>query len=160
MSNEPRNLKEALHDTIHRHPDMRPEDIAEELNMAASYLNRAALPDPDMDGPDASGVRFPLKQLVPLIRVTGDFSVLDFIERSLGRVAVDIPRTNKIPCEHLAHQAIVAAADFGGLMQVVQEVLCAGKRIDSSTREDIINEGWVAIQTIAQLIKACERDDQ
>ena len=49
-----------IYRTIHHHDNLSVEAIAEELNMAPSYLARAALPDADMAGANASGVRFPL----------------------------------------------------------------------------------------------------
>ncbi len=66
MEHNVKTLKEALHNTIHRHPKLSVEAIAEQIGMTTIYLYRAALPDSDTDGPCASGMRFPLKQVVPL----------------------------------------------------------------------------------------------
>lgn len=83
------SIKEALHNTIHRHPTKSVAAIAEEIGVSENYLYRAALPDQEEGGSD-SGCRFPLKKLIPLIRATGDFQALDYIEQALGRVAVPV----------------------------------------------------------------------
>lgn len=75
-------LRECLYNTIHR--SKKPlKVIAEEIGMSENYLTRAALPDPE-ESETGTGCRFPLKKLIQLIRATGDYSVLDNIEHSLG----------------------------------------------------------------------------
>ncbi len=149
---EARTLKEALHDTIHRHPTLSVEAIAEELNMTASYLNRAALPDKDTEGDQASGVRFPLKQLVPLIRATGDYSTLDFIERKLGRVAFELPKD--ITASTLPMDSIKAAAEFGELMGAIEQSVKDGQ-LSRAEKERIEKEGWEAVRAIIRILVAC-----
>lgn len=150
----PQTLKDALHDTIHRHPTLSVSAIAEQLNMAESYLYRSALPDPDTDGPNATGARFPLKQLVPLIKITGDFQVLNFIENSLGRVAIEIPDQNASG-DHLQKQAIKSAAEFGKMMQEISVAIDDGE-ISKKEKQKICRSGWEAVTAIMQVIKRCE----
>ena len=149
-------LKQALYNTIHKHPRLSLEAIAEDINMSTSYLARAALPDTDMDERNTSGVRFPLKQLAPLIRATGDFQILDYIENSLGRVAVEIP-TNKDTCfPILRDAALTAAAEFGDLMQEITKS-CEDGEVSEAERDRITKEGWEAITAIVSVIKGLER---
>lgn len=154
MSNEARSLKDALYKTIHN-CKLPIEALAEEVGMAASYLYRSALPDPDTDGTDASGVRFPLKKVIPLIRATGDFQVMDYLERTLGRVAVVVKADGEKSTAALANQAIFAAAEFGDLMREINHSLGDGK-LTQDERDRIQVEGWEAVIAIVQLLKSCE----
>lgn len=154
---EARTLKEALYNTIHHHPTLSVEAIAEELGMAASYLYRSATPDPDTDGPNASGVRFPAKQLVPLIRVTSDYQTLDYMERALGRVAVVIPSPDNTDLsKELCRCALKAGAEFGQLMQAVEGAMDDGV-VSEAERTRIAKEGWEAIQAIMAVVAKCEQ---
>lgn len=147
-------LKESLYRTIHHHPRLSVEAIAEELNMAPSYLARAALPDQDMTD-TGSGVRFPLKQLVPLTRITKDFQVLDHIENALGRVAVEIPCDCDTCFPILRDGALAAAAEFGDLMQEITRS-CEDGKISEAEKEQIAKEGWEAITAIVKVIKSVQ----
>ena len=86
-----KTLRECLYETIHRTHGRSLKLIAEEIGMSQSYLTRAALPDHDEDE-GGSGCRFPLNKLVPLIKATNNYSVLDSLEASVGRVAVAMPK--------------------------------------------------------------------
>lgn len=126
MSQETKSLKEALHNTIHRHSTLSVAAIAEEIGMAESYLYRAALPDQDTDGVDASGVRFPIKKLVPLVRATSDFQVLDHIERSLGRVAFYVPDPSR--CSSLLHSHLTkTVGEFSDVLKAFELMMEDGK---------------------------------
>ena len=152
MNEVPGTLKDALHSTIHRHDSLTVEAIAEQLNMTPSYLYRAALPDPDTDGPNASGVRFPLKQLVPLIRVTGDYQVLDQVEFTLGRVAIPIPKPGTMTSKDIQANALDAVVQFGELMKELQSSLNDDGKISSREQKRIDKEGREAIQAITLLL--------
>lgn len=150
MNGDPRSLKEALYETIHgyRHGV---EALAEELNMTKSYLYRSALPDEDERD---SGVRFPLKQLIPLTRATGDFRVLNYIERSLHRITVPYPAQVARP-ETLQRDAIKAAAEFGEMMSEIH-ARCGDGELTRKDRERIFREGWEAVEAIMCVIVGCE----
>ncbi len=150
-----RTLKEALHKTIHQHETLSVEAMAEELGVSASYLYRSVLPDEDMSkGKKTTGVRFPLKQLAPLIRLTGDFQALDHIEQSLGRVAIPLPPT-RASVKTLQIDAMKAVAEFGDLMRVLAES-CADNTLDKAERRQICKEGYEAVQAIMQIVASCE----
>ena len=152
IAKEVRSLKDALHQTIHRHPRLSVAAIAEEIGMAESYLYRAALPDPDTDGPDASGVRFPLKKLVPLIRTTNNFLALDYMERQLGRVAIPLPDTPE-SLESLHAKVTAAISEFSDVMKKYALSIADGK-VSSSEADDLECEAYEAIQAIHNLVVA------
>ncbi len=58
-----KTLKGSLYNTIHRHPYLSVEQIAEHMDMSATYLYRSVTPAQDTDGEKASGVRFMIKKL-------------------------------------------------------------------------------------------------
>ncbi len=134
-----KTVREALYDTIHR--SAKPlKVIADELGLSESYLTRAALPDAE-DSDTGTGCRFPLKKLIPLIRSTGDYTVLDTIEKALGRVGVTLPPAGKISPAGIAHQVITTVAEFGDLMREVESALDDGK-ITPTDLERIQAEGY------------------
>jgi len=148
-----KTVREALYDTIHR--SAKPlKVIADELGLSESYLTRAALPDAE-DSDTGTGCRFPLKKLIPLVRSTSDYTVLDTIENALGRVGVTLPPAGKISPAGIAHQVIAAVAEFGDLMREVESALEDGK-ITPADRERIQAEGFQAVQAILNLISYCK----
>jgi hypothetical protein len=76
-------LADALYCTIH-HADVGTTQIAESLGVRRGYLLDAA-------NPDREDVQFQARLLVPLVRVTGNYCVLDLLEHQVRRVAASIP---------------------------------------------------------------------
>ena len=153
---EARTLKEALYNTVHHHPTLSVAAIAEELQMSASYLYRAVSPDKDTDGETATGVNYPSKKIVPLVRLTQDYQALDFMERSLGRVAVSVPSTSSAAIKELCQCAMKAGAEFGDLLRAVDEAMEDGK-VSPREMDRISKEGWEAIEAIMAVIVRCEQ---
>ncbi len=79
-----KSISEALHDTFHR-SKKHPQEIADELGVSYNYLARAVL-----DG--ASGCNFPLRLLIPLMKITGDYTVLKRMANMCGFLLVRPPR--------------------------------------------------------------------
>jgi len=150
-----KTLKQATYDTIHHHPTLSVEAIAEQMGMSASYLYRSATLDPDTDGPDASGVRFPLKQLIPLTRVTGDYQVLDLIEFTLGRIAIPLPQPGKGSTTDMQTKALNAVVEFGDLIREINFSITDGN-ISEEDRRRIEREGREAVQSIMVLLQSIE----
>ena len=146
-------LKDILYDMIHRHHTKSLEQIAEEIGMSNSYLARAALPDKDtVDNPDlATGVRFPLKKLIPLIRATDDFQLLDHIEVTLGRVAFSLPRRHPETTQELHQQLSDSIKEFGEFIAVVGDSIADGK-LTVPERERCRKEGYDLIQVVSRLL--------
>ncbi|MEI6125370.1 MAG: phage regulatory CII family protein [Pseudomonadota bacterium] len=144
-------LKEALYLTIHNTPGTPLKQIAEELNMSQSYLTRAALPDQD-DCETGTGCRFPLERLIPLVRCTGDYGVLDYIEEQLGRVAVKLPSVKSDNTDFYG-LTLNAVKEFGDLMGEIKKDM-ADKKIGAKERERICKEGYHSIKAIMAFIEA------
>ncbi|SDP29161.1 phage regulatory CII family protein [Desulforhopalus singaporensis] len=147
-----KTLKEALYDTIH-HSRIPPKAIAEQLDMALSYLYRAATEDPDMGNESATGVRFPAKQIVPLVRITGDYQVMDLMEFQLGRVAIPIPESGSLTIEDIRAQAMRATIEYGELIKKLEESIADGVVTDKE-QQQIEKEGMDAVKAIMLLISA------
>jgi hypothetical protein len=147
-------LKDCLYKTIHR--NKKPlKAIAEEIEMAESYLTRSALPDLE-ESDTGTGCRFPLKKLIPLVRTTGDFSTLDFIERSLGRVAVKLPDVKGASPSEICRLSLRAVSEFGALMGEVEKSM-ADQVILQSEIERVREEGYHTIEAILRLISTLEK---
>ena len=123
--------------------------------MAESYLSRSALPDME-DSETGTGCRFPLKKLIPLIHATDDYSVLDFIEQSLGRVAIRLPKISS-DLSDLCRLTMQSVKEFGQLMSEIESGIADGK-ITNNERSRILKEGHEAIQAIMALIKSVESE--
>ncbi len=81
------DLKTTLHFTVHG-SKQSVEQIADELGISTSYLYRACL-----EGD--SGCRFPLDLLIPLMKATNDYSLLDHLNSRCDRVTVSLPRSSQ-----------------------------------------------------------------
>lgn len=148
-----KTVTEALYDTIHR-GEKPLKAIAEEIGVSENYLTRSALPDAE-DSDTGTGCRFPLKKLIPLIRATNDYQVLDAIEHSLGRCGVLLPPQGRASTAYTAAASIKAIGEFGELLKEIERSV-KDRKITSSERENIRREGYQAIQSILQLMASCE----
>lgn len=146
-------LKDCLYATVHR--NRKPlKLIAEEIGMSENYLTRSALPDPE-ESETGSGCRFPLKKLIPLIRATGDFSLLDHIEQSLGRVAIKAPFPASTDAD-IYRLTMQTVKEFGELMGDLDSSMADG-RITDNEIEHVKNEGYDAVQAIVTLLHNLEK---
>jgi hypothetical protein len=146
-------LREGLYKTIHR--NKKPlKVIAEEIGMSENYLTRAALPDAE-DSDTGTGCRFPLKKLIPLINTTNDYSVLDVIEQSVGRIGVLLPPSGNVSTKDICHLTIKLVKEYGELLCEVESAL-EDDKIESHEYEKIQREGYHAIQAILSLMEACK----
>jgi len=139
--------RDNIYNTIHK--SKKPlKVIAEEMGIDDSTLTRYGL-----EGP--SGSEMPLSRLVPLTRSSSNFSVLDAIEHSLGRIGVLLPPPGRMPTADVACQVIKTVAEFGDLMIQVEKSVRDGKITDAE-RDKIRREGYQAAQAILTLVAACE----
>lgn len=146
-------LKDRLYETIHR--SNKPlKAIAEEIGMSENYLARAALPDLE-ESDTGSGCRFPLKKLIPLVRSTGDFGVLDFVERSLGRVAVKLPDVKGGSLRDICRLSLRAVSEFGDMMREVEKSV-ADQVVTADEMARVREEGYHTIEAVLTLINAME----
>jgi hypothetical protein len=146
--------REALYQTIHQ--NKKPlKAIAEEIGMTANHLTKAALPEPD-EQEGGSGCSFPLRKLIPLIRATGDFSVLDQTEQSLGRVAFKLPECAASQ-DRIYRLTMKSVKEFGELMAQLDAGMADGFLTPQEIKR-INKEGYEAIQAIAVLLKNIEQE--
>lgn len=117
--------------------------------MSENYLTRAALPDQD-ESDNGTGCRFPLKKLVPLIRATADFSVLDHIEQSLGRVAIALPPPSD-SLQDVYRLSMRSIKEFGELMASLDAGMADGK-LTAKEISHLRTEGYEAVQAITCLL--------
>jgi hypothetical protein len=147
-----KTLRDTLYQTIHRnHKPLKL--IAEDIGMSENYLTRAALPDHE-DSETGSGCRFPLKKLVPLIQSTGDFSVLDQIEDSLGRVAIPVPKATGTSME-IVRLTMKSVKEFGELMSMLDASIADGRLTDDEIAHLKV-ESYHSIQAITALVYQIE----
>ncbi len=79
------DIKDVLYQTVHQ--NKKPvKQIADEIGISSNYLYRSALPD------DESGVKFPVQLLLPLMKSTGDYSMLKHIAKLSGYVLIKMPK--------------------------------------------------------------------
>lgn len=84
-----KSIKTILYQTIHRNKKSV-EQIADEIGISSNYLYRAGLPL------DESGVKFPLDYLIPLMKATGNYAILEKIAWICGFLLVKEPKV-RIP---------------------------------------------------------------
>lgn len=145
-------LKDALYKTIHRN-DKPLKAIAEEIDISENYLTRAALPDQN-ESDTGTGCRFPLKKLIPLIRATEDFSVLDWIERDLGRIAIKLPARKQKSVADICKLTMCAVKEFGVFVGEVEKSISDDK-LTQTECDRVKEEGYKAAQAILSLMAAC-----
>jgi len=79
------DIKDVLYQTIHE--NKKPvKQIADEIGISSNYLYRSALPD------DESGVKFPLQNLIPLMKATNDYALLRHIAKVSGYIVIKMPK--------------------------------------------------------------------
>jgi len=79
------SIKLLLYETTHRNEKSMMQ-IADETGISSSYLYRAVSPV------DESNVKFPLEYLVPIMKATGNYSVLKYIANLCGFVLNAMPK--------------------------------------------------------------------
>lgn len=117
--------------------------------MSENYLTRSALPDPE-EAETGSGCRFPLKKLIPLIRATGDFTILDHMEDALGRVAIPVPRVSE-SMKDICRLTMKSVKEFGELMATLDASMADG-RLTENEIVALQAEGYEAVQAITNLM--------
>ena len=142
-----KSLDEVIHAVVLQN---NAKAIAEELNKPYSTFMREINPQ-DFDA------KFAASLLIPLTRATDDFSVIDYIEQALGRVAFHVPKKKNISKQLIAYLSKLTK-DFGGLLEVLSETIEEG----CVTQDDIdrCNRcGYETIQAVAMISEALKKHD-
>lgn len=140
-------LKEALHQVIENSP-VSPKALAEELGISYSYLmnsGNSELPE----------FRFQARFLIPLTRLTGDFTAIDHIENSLGRVAFELPKV-AAGIEETQAKLMETINRFGRLVQDASESLKDG-RIDPWEARTLERDAFDLIRETLRFLNSIQR---
>lgn len=128
-----KSIKTILYETIHR--NKKPvEQIADEIGISSNYLYRAGLPL------DESGVKFPLEYLVPLMKATGNYAILEQIAWICGFLLVREPRVKTPKAE-----GIELVGDY---QEATTEAVRRLKRFLDKPTEVFYNEVIEALQLV------------
>lgn len=128
-----KSIKTILYETIHRNKKSV-EQIADEVGISASYLYRAGLPL------DESGVKFPLDYLIPLMKATNNYVILEKIAMICGFLLVKEPKVRTPRTE-----GTELVADYQDATTLA--VRCLKKFLDKPT-ESHYSEVINALQTV------------
>lgn len=142
-------IKTILYETIHRNKKSV-EQIADEIGISANYLYRAGLPL------DESGVKFPLDYLIPLMKVTKNYAILEKIAMICGFLLVKEPRVKNPKIE-----GTELIADYQDATTLA--VRCLKKFLDKPTEtnyNDVINALQLVMTKSAEAKKYCNKHYQ
>ncbi len=140
-------LKEAVHQVIDNSP-IPTRQLAEELGISYSYLMNAA-------NPDQPEFKLPARLLIPLTRITGDYSAINFIENSLGRTALKLQKNNS-NLKDIQAELLDAVGSFGDLAKKAADALADG-RISSVEAAEIERQGYHLVNEVLEFLQAIER---
>lgn len=147
----PRKLAQLLYDT----PDRTKKTIrriADEMGgIDERYLSRQL-------NPDDSGAKVGVEDFVYLLSVT-DLAPLDMIERSFGRIAVEIPANfgleKKTWLKHVSDISIATGVCVGSFLDAI-----ADDRLSDAEREECTAKIYQAIRALASLYQELNRNPQ
>jgi len=144
-----KSIKTILYETIHRNKKSV-EQIADEIGISSNYLYRAGLPL------DESGVKFPLDYLIPLMKTTGNYAILEQIAWICGFLLVREPRVKNPKIE-----GTELIADYQDVTTLAIRML--KKFLDKPTEEhynDIIEALQLVMTKSAEAKKYCSKHYQ
>jgi hypothetical protein len=141
-------LRDTLHDNIFNAG--RPaKQIADEIGISYSYLASAG-------NPNLEEFHFQLKHLIPLTKATGCFDALDYIERTLGRVAFTVPALDT-DVSAVAAEVGGVAKEFSHLMLEMSKALADGN-VQSHEWPAIARECEHLINVVCRLREAAKQE--
>ncbi|WP_337872907.1 phage regulatory CII family protein [Ignavibacterium sp.] len=143
------SIKTILYGTIHRNKKSV-EQIADEIGISANYLYRAGLPL------DESGVKFPVDYLVPLMKTTKNYRIIEHIAFLCGFLLVREPRVGSKGTDKTE-----LVSDYQEI--TIEAVRCLKKFLDKPTQSNY-DEVIQALQTVmtksAEAKKYCNKQYQ
>lgn len=146
MTTMTRTLKEVLHDLLQASP-VRMKVLAENIGVSYSYLANAGNPDlPDF--------QFQLRYIIPLIHLTNDYQVLDYIEAACGRVAIPVPNKD-IDLDTVSTELCRTIKEFGDMASSTASAL-ADSRISKSEAKNIEQETMELISQAMTFLSAVQ----
>lgn len=140
-------LKDCIHRMLQDSP-VPPRQLAEELGVSYSYLMNAG-------NPDLSEFKLAARLIVPLTRLTGDFSAINFIENSLGRQVFTLPTTSGSDIKSVQARLLATVGGFGQLTETSAAALADGK-ISAREALELERLGYHLITEILEYLRAVE----
>lgn len=121
------SLRDALHQNIHE-SGVPIKRLADDLGISYSYLANAG-------NPNLEDFHFQLRHLVPLMKVTDNLAVLDYLEHCVGRVAFRVP---EVSGEHfeVTQELLHIVSHVGELSSKIVNAL-EDKKIERHEAKDI-----------------------
>jgi len=141
-----KSIKTILYETIHRNKKSV-EQIADEIGISTNYLYRAGLPL------EESGVKFPLEYLIPLMKATGNYAILEQIASICGFLLIKEPRV-KIP----RIESIELINEYQDITTYAVRIL--KKFLDKPTQEnyeEVLNALQIVMTKSAEAKKYCNK---
>lgn len=97
--------------------------------------------------------QLPVLLLIPFINSTNDFSLLDHIEKQLGRVAIHMPEnSSNIDAGSIAKLAKESGEAMVALSNAIIDKKFTRRERDQCTKElmDMVQHGWVLIRKLQE----------
>ena len=145
-----KDLKIQLHLTVHS-SKKSVEEIADECGISTSYLYRSCL-----EGD--SGCKFPLELLIPLMRSTGDYRVLDRLCRISESYRVPMPRVRKLKKKDAAVMQEIQA-NFHAAMKLLYEFWSTGSKSIKADLLETIHKHGADVVAIERSVKDFDQGD-
>ncbi|UCE05498.1 MAG: phage regulatory CII family protein [bacterium] len=130
---------EIVHDWVLRN---NPKAIAQDIHKSYSTLLREI-------NPDDPGAKLGINDFKVITEITNDFSALDYMERSLGRVAFEFPKRH-INTKKIHIQLSKSLKEFGEFIEAVGDSIADGK-LTPAEIDKCEKEGYELIQIVALL---------
>lgn len=141
-----KTIKMILYETIHRNKKSV-EQIADEIGISVSYLYRAGLPL------DESGVRFPLDYVIPLMKATNDYRILEHLAQVCGFIVIKQPRVRTPKVD-----GITLVSDYQDITtNAVRKLKNFLDKPDRTRYEEVVEALQRVMQSSAEAKKYCEK---
>lgn len=108
-------LRDALHENIHN-SGVPIKKLADDLGISYSYLANAG-------NPNLEGFDFQLRWLIPLTKMTNNFSALDYLEAAVGRTAFKLPNSTNGSHVEINRQMLHIMKHIGDLGGEIEKAL-------------------------------------
>ena len=141
-----RTLKDVLHEVLRESP-VPVKHLAEQLGISYSMLSNAG-------NPELEEFKLQARLLIQLTLMTGDYRLLDFLEMSCGRVALDLPAIQR-EAGAVAPLVAESTSAFGQVLATTGEALRDGQvdRIEIKRLEKSIDRHLQAVMELKQALQ-------
>jgi len=132
-----------LYETVRR-SDKSVADLADSIGMGESHLYKATTPG-------EAGCNFPLQKLIPLMKETRDYRVLQRIARLCDFILVKVPRSKKFDLRKIGDYQLLLTELIQYLYKLIEGKI---------TKEECLKKINETLDETWQVRKAVEKWDQ